>query len=280
MKQKRIMAINDISCFGKCSLTVALPVLSACGIETCPVPTAILSTHTGGFCGYHFEDLSEHILPITKHWKDLNLNFDAIYSGYLGSVSQIRDVKNIIDNFSSTNTKIIIDPVMGDSGRLYAGFNENFVTQMISLCRTAQVITPNITEACFLTDSEYKDAPVSKEYVDILIHKLSKICSGSIVLTGVSFDENTMGAVVHDGVKTEYIFNERIKDVYHGTGDVFASTFIGSFISGKTILQSARIAVDFVIDAIKATKELDGDVHYGVNFEKCIPKLIEYMGEL
>ncbi len=280
MKQKRIMAINDISCFGKCSLTVALPVLSACGIETCPVPTAILSTHTGGFSDYHFKDLSEHILPVTKHWSNLNLHFDAIYSGYLGSVSQIKDVKDIIDNFSSSDTKIIVDPVMGDSGKLYAGFNQNFVTQMILLCEKAHVITPNITEACFLTDTKYKEAPLTKEYVDLLINKLKNICAGSIILTGVSFDENKMGAAVYDGVKTEYIFNERINEVYHGTGDVFASSFIGSFISGKTITQSAKIAVDFVIDAIKATKELDGDVHYGVNFEKCIPKLIEYIGEL
>ncbi len=280
MKQKRIMAINDISCFGKCSLTVALPVLSACGIETCPVPTAILSTHTGGFSGYHFKDLSEHIMPVTNHWKGMNLRFDAIYSGYLGSVKQVEDVKKIINDFYSPDTRIIVDPVMGDSGRLYAGFNTNFVTEMLSLCKMAQVITPNITEACFLTGTEYKEAPFDKNYIDLLIKRLSEICDGNIVLTGVSFDDETLGAAVFDGIKTEYIFNEKIKDVYHGTGDVFASSFIGSYVSGKTISQSVKIAVDFVIDAIKATRELDGDIHYGVNFERCIPKLIKYIGEL
>ena len=280
MKQKRIMAINDISCFGKCSLTVALPVLSACGIEACPVPTAILSTHTGGFSGYHFKDLSEHIMPVTEHWRAMNLEFDAIYSGYLGSEEQIEDVKTIIRNFSSEKTRIIIDPVMGDSGRLYAGFNHEFVGKMLSLCQLAQVITPNITEACFLTDTKYKEPPFDRDYVETLIKKLFEICKGKIVLTGVSFDEDTMGAAVYDGEKIEYIFNEKINETYHGTGDVFASSFIGSYISGKTIYNATKIAVDFVIDAIKATKALDGDIHYGVNFEKCIPKLIEYIGEL
>ena len=275
--QKRLMAINDISCLGKCSLTVALPVISACGIEVCPVPTAILSTHTGGFTGYSFKDLSEDIGDITSHWETLKLQFDGIYSGYLGSISQIEYVKDTIKKFKSEKTLIVVDPVMGDFGRLYAGFTEDFVEEMVSLCKEADVITPNITEACFMTKTPYKEPPFTNDYIETLMEKLKKICSKNIVLTGVSFDNKTMGSAVFDGKEIKYIFAEKLEGRFHGTGDVFASSFVGAYMSGKSLIDASATAVNFVVDCIKKTMETK-DIHYGVEFEKCIPKLLEYVG--
>lgn len=275
--QKRLMAINDISCLGKCSLTVALPVISACGIEVCPVPTAILSTHTGGFAGYSFKDLSEDIGDITSHWETLKLQFDGIYSGYLGSISQIEYVKDTIKKFKSEKTLIVVDPVMGDFGRLYAGFTEDFVEEMVSLCKEADVITPNITEACFMTKTPYKEPPFTNDYIETLMEKLKKICSKNIVLTGVSFDNKTMGSAIFDGKEIKYIFAEKLEGRFHGTGDVFASSFVGAYMSGKSLIDAAATAVNFVVDCIKKTMETK-DIHYGVEFEKCIPKLLEYVG--
>ena len=163
-RQKRILAINDISCFGKCSLTVALPILSAAGYEVCPLPTALLSTHTGVFSGYTFKNLDDQMLPITKHWKDSGIEFDAIYSGYLGSFEQLEYVKEIVKNFSGENVTVLIDPVMGDNGRLYSGFDEKFAKGMRDLLKYADIIVPNITEVCFLLDIPYKER-FSKEEI-------------------------------------------------------------------------------------------------------------------
>lgn len=276
--QKRVAAIHDISCFGKCSLTVALPIISAAGIECAGIPTAVLSTHTGGFSGYTFRDLTEDIMPVANHWKKEGLTFDAVYTGYLGSVEQIDLVCQAVDTFGTDDTLLIVDPVMADHGRLYAGFPENFPKEMVRLCAKADIITPNITEAAFMTDMPYMEAPHSKEYIESLLKALRKVMNGKIVLTGVSFSAGEIGAACLDGENTEYIFTPYVDAAYHGTGDVFTSTLTCGILLGKTLSESALIAVKYTAGCIKLTKEEYPQMKYGVNFESEIPNLLKLLG--
>ena len=276
--QKRVAAIHDISCFGKCSLTVALPIISAAGIECAGIPTAILSTHTAGFTNYTFRDLTDDIMPVACHWKKENLKFDAVYTGYLGSVEQIDLVCRAVDTFGDNGTMLIVDPVMADHGKLYGGFPENFPKEMTRLCSKADIITPNITEAAFMTDMPYCEAPHSKEYIDELLAALKKICKGKIVLTGVSYEEGKIGALCFDGQNTEYIFTEHIDAAYHGTGDIFTSTLTCGIMLNKTLATSAQIAARYTADCIKLTKDHYPEMTYGVNFEAHIPNLLKLLG--
>jgi len=254
--QKRVMAIHDISCFGKCSITAAVPLLSAAGAEVCPIPTAVLSTHTGGFEGYTFEDLTHNIMPVVNHFKELDIKFDCIYSGYLGSFDQIEYVKKIISMFKNQHTLVLVDPVMGDNGKLYAGFDINFAKEMVSLCKMADIIVPNVTEAAFLTGTEYIEPPFTKEYIKMLIEKLKQICEGDIVLTGAVLEKGQTGiAVCHNG-NTEYITQPQSEGMYHGTGDVFASTLLAGLLNGLSLKESGKIAAEFIPVCIEKTKEL------------------------
>ena len=271
--QKRVMAIHDISCFGKCSITAALPVLSAAGAEVCPVPTAVLSTHTGGFEGYTFEDLTHNILPVAEHFKKLDIKFDCIYSGYLGSYEQIEYMKKIISIFKEEKTLVLVDPVMGDNGRLYAGFDMDFAKEMTSLCKMADIIVPNVTEAAFMTGVEYQEPPYTKEYLELLLKELEKICGGDIVLTGAVLEKGKTGIVIYNNGNTEYITKKACEGMYHGTGDVFASTLLSGIMNDFSLREAGEIATDFVIECIEKTKELG--VFYGVNFEQCLPSLIK-----
>ena len=275
--QKRVAAIHDISCFGKCSLTVALPIISAAGIECSVVPTAVLSTHTGGFSGFTFRDLTEDIMPVAEHWKKENLKFDAVYTGYLGSVEQIDLVIQAVDTFGEKDTMLIVDPVMADHGKLYGGFPENFPKEMSRLCKRADIITPNITEAAFMVDMPFMVPPHSKEYIEQLMEALKKLTSGKIVLTGVCFDGENMGAACFDGEKTEYVFAPLVDAAYHGTGDIFTSTLTCAILKGKTLTDSARIAAEFTRGCIKLTKEEYPEMKYGVNFEAQTPKLLKLL---
>ena len=275
--QKRVAAIHDISCFGKCSLTVALPIISAAGIECSVVPTAVLSTHTGGFSGFTFRDLTEDIMPVAEHWKKENLKFDAVYTGYLGSVEQIDLVIQAVDTFGEKDTMLIVDPVMADHGKLYGGFPENFPKEMSRLCKRADIITPNITEAAFMVDMPFMAPPHSKEYIEQLMEALKKLTSGKIVLTGVCFDGENMGAACFDGEKTEYVFAPLVDAAYHGTGDIFTSTLTCAILKGKTLTDSARIAAEFTRGCIKLTKEEYPEMKYGVNFEAQTPKLLKLL---
>ena len=274
-KQKRIAAIHDISCFGKCSLTVALPVLSAAGFETCPVPTALLSTHTGGFEGYTFLDLTNEIMPVTNHWKSIGLEFDAIYSGYLGSYTQLEHTKEIIKMFKKDGSTILVDPVMGDRGRLYAGFDSGFAKGMASLCSYADIIVPNITEAAFMTDTEYLEEQ-NEEYIQELAHKTVALGAKNTVITGVSLKKGEVGAVVVDKEgKTEYIMHKKADGMYHGTGDVFASVLLCGVMHGMSVYDAVDFAAEFVIKSIEKTKNTYRNENYGVNFEECIPFLVK-----
>lgn len=275
MSYKRILTIQDVSCLGQCSLTVALPIVSACGHETCILPSAVLSTHTGGFTGYTVNDLSGDFPSIREHWLKEGISFDAIYTGYLGSTEQIEYVSDIFDTLKSDNAKIVVDPAMADNGKLYWGFDEEYVKGMRFLCSKADIILPNITEACFLTGMEYK-AIYDKEYVDELISKLSDICSGTIIITGVSYDSEKIHVVIaENGEQTSYV-HKKISKSFHGTGDIFSSAFVGAYMQGKSMLDAVKIASDYTVECIENT--IDDDSHwYGTKFETALPSLIKML---
>lgn len=278
-KQKRALAIHDISCIGKCSLTVALPVISAAGIETAVLPTSILSTHTGGFDGYTFRDLTDEINPIADHWGSLNIQFDAIYTGYLGSQEQISLVVSLFDRFASNNTLILVDPVMADNGKLYPGFNESFPSDMAQLCKRANVIVPNITEAVLMLGEEYIEGPYTREYIEGLLERLGKAFGGKIVLTGVNFDSNQLGAAGYDTETGEisYAMSDVVPGYYHGTGDVFGSGLLSALLSSYSLSAAIQVAVDFTVSAIKLT-DADREPRYGVRFEAALPGLMKDLG--
>ncbi len=271
---KKVLTIQDISCFGKCSLSVALPIISAMGIETAIIPTAVLSTHTGGFHGYTFHDLTEDIPDIIKHWESIPLTFDTVYSGYLSSREQIDILCNILDGFACDSLKVV-DPVMGDKGVLYAGFDGEFAKKMTSLCSHADVIVPNLTEACAMLGKEYTEN-YDNDYISDILSGLRKIGAKSCVLTGVSPEPDKIGAaVLTDGSeRVDFICTDHLPASYPGTGDVFASTLTGALTNGRSLADATRIAVDFTWECIKCTMP-DKEYTYSVKFEKCLPSLIK-----
>ena len=270
---KRVLTVQDISCLGQCSLTVALPILSACGMETCIIPSAVLSTHTGGFKNYTFRDLTEDIPKIREHWESENISFDAVYTGYLGSTKQIEYVEEIFGSLLKLNAKIFVDPAMADNGKLYVGFDDNFVREMAKLCGKADVIMPNITEACLMTGQEYKES-YDKEYITELFKKLNALGAECIVLTGVSYDEGSTGVAVYENGEYLYYKHKKIAGGCHGTGDVFASAFVGAAMKGKSMIEAAKIAADYTLLCIENTVG-DEDHRYGVKFEIALPELIK-----
>lgn len=277
MSQKRVAAIHDISGFGKCSLTVALPIISAAGIETSVIPTSVLSTHTSDFVGYTFLDLTDEIMKIAEHWHSLGLHFDAIYTGFLGSARQVDIICRIIDMIKSDDTIIIVDPVMADNGKLYTCFDSEFPSHMKRLCAKADIIVPNITEAVFMLGREYEKGPYTHEYIGSILSGLKKLGAKTTVLTGVYYDNEHLGAVCWSDNSTYFAKHEKIAKSFHGTGDVFASSLTAALMSGKTIEQSADIAVSFTCQAILKTIENNPERTYGVNFEQAIPSLIKML---
>lgn len=273
---KRVVTIQDISCFGKCSLTVALPIISAMGVETVILPTAVLSTHTGGFKGFTFRDLSEDIPKITDHWKEEGIDFDAIYTGYLGSFEQIDQMKAFIDA-KSENTLVFVDPAMADNGKLYAGFTPEFAKHMGTLCAKADIIVPNLTEAAFMLGIPYVESGYDKAYIEDVLRKLVALGAKKAVLTGVSFDDDKLGFAMYDSVTGEfsYYFTEKVDAKFHGTGDVFSSVTVGGIMRGKSLYEALKLAADYTVRCIKTTMP-DREKHwYSVEFEKEIPYLVE-----
>ena len=268
---KRIVTIQDISCIGKCSLTVALPIISATGIETAIIPTTILSTHTA-FKDFTFRDLSKDIKPIKEHWKKEKFNFNAIYTGYLGNEEQIELVKDFIKDFKTKNNFILVDPAMADNGKLYKGFDYSFANKMKELCSLADIIVPNLTEACLLTNIEYKENMSLNEIKNICI-ELSKTIP-KIVITDISIN-NKIGIMIYDKKNCEFYtyFRKKINTKYHGTGDVFASTLAGALANEIPLNNSLKIAVDYTWETIKETYKRN-KIAYGVDFETKIPYLI------
>ena len=273
---KRIITVQDISCVGKCSLTVALPVISAMGVETCVLPTAVLSTHTA-FKGFTFRDLTADISNITAHWKQEKIGFDAIYTGYLGSFEQIELMHSLIADFGGGGTRVIVDPCMGDNGSLYSGFTPDFAKAMAGLCAKAEVIVPNLTEASFLLGIPYVASGYTKEYIEDLVQKLAGLGARRVVLKGVSFDDKKIGIVSYDSQnqKINWYFHERMPQNFHGTGDIFASVLTGALVRGFELQNACRLAADFVVEAIRATLSHKDYNWYGVDFESAIPYLVE-----
>lgn len=275
---KKVVTIQDISCFGKCSLTVALPVISAMGIETAVIPTAVLSTHTGGFQGFTFRDLTSDIPAIADHWKSLGLRFDGIYTGYLGSIEQVRIVSDFFGDFGREDNFIVVDPAMADGGRLYTGFSQDFVAEMRKLCSRADYIIPNMTEASFLLDIPYTE-DYDQAYAEKVLRRLADLGCPMPVLTGVHFDGEKQGAAAYDSRTGEfcYHFRKTVDRTLHGTGDIFSSVFTGAVTLGMPLSQAVRTAVDYTADCIEATAGSFDEVWYGSCFELCLDKLIGYV---
>lgn len=272
---KRLLTVQDISCVGKCSLTVALPIISAMGVEACPLPTALLSSHTA-FEHFSFCDLTEEIPAIEEAWKKEKLTFDTIVSGYLGSARQIELVQELGQKFrTSPDCLQIVDPAMADNGKLYAGFDDGFVEAMKRLCRSADVIVPNLTEACFLTGTEYRSDP-DEDFCRELLEKLAGFGCREIILTGYQRDGGIGVLSLHEENGHRFFgsyLNEKLPESYHGTGDIFASVLSGALTLGKTLEEAQRLAVDFTLECIRKTMEDSNRRFYGVNFEAALPLL-------
>ncbi|MBQ9714482.1 MAG: pyridoxamine kinase [Clostridia bacterium] len=275
MAYKKILTIQDISCVGQCSLTVALPILSACGHETCILPSAVLSTHTGGFNGFTFRDLTEDMPEIQAHWKKENIKFKAIYTGYLGSVKQVGYVKDILNTMGTDDCVRIVDPAMADNGKLYSIFNGEYVEAMRGLCDSADILIPNITEACFLTDVEYREV-YDEKYVKALLDKLSMLGVKTIVLTGVSYAADKTGVAVYENGAIRYYEHDKIAKGCHGTGDIYASAFTGALLNGKDIFVAAKIAADYTMKCILNTQG-DKEHWYGAKFETALRDLMDML---
>lgn len=276
---KRIVTIQDISCVGKCSLTVALPIISAMGVETAIIPTAVLSTHTM-FSGFTCKDLTDQIQPITAHWKKEAFDFDAIYTGYLGSFEQIDLMKELFDNFKTDSNLTFVDPAMADNGKLYPAFDEAFAKHMATLCAKADIIVPNITEASFMTGIKYKES-YDESYVKEMLKALTDLGAKIAVLTGVSFETGKTGVMGYDSVNDEYYYYEHTKHPvsYHGTGDIFSSTCIGAMMNGMDWKEAMAVAADHTSECIRITYEDPNAITYGVNFETAIPFLLKRIGK-
>lgn len=272
MNYKRVLTIQDISCVGQCSLTVALPIISACGIETSVLPSAVLSTHTGGFSGFTFRDLTDDMPGICVHWQKEGLTFDGIYTGYLGSARQIQYVKDIIRATAAEGCLVVIDPAMADNGKLYPTFDMAYVEEMKKLCAVADYLLPNITEACLLTGMEYR-TEYDQAYIDQLIGKLCALGARNVILTGVSYRQGHTGVTVFEDGQSRYYEHKQIAGGVHGTGDIYASAFVGAKLRGKTAFQAATVAADYVVECIMESRNDPGHT-YGARFEPVLGKLM------
>lgn len=277
--QKRILAVHDISCVGKCSLTVALPILSAAGFETAVLPTAVLSTHTAGFTGFTCRDLTDDIRPIMDHWEKEGITFDAIYTGYLASFEQIDLVKELIRRFRRENTVVLVDPVMADNGQMYPAFDENFAAGMATLCAESDIVIPNLTEASFMLKSEYRAEGYDEGYIRSVLKSLTDLGPKSAVLTGVTFENGTLGAAAYDAAsdKMSFYVNERLEGAYHGTGDVFGSAFLAAYMAKGDLSYAIRVAVDYTLAALRRTKIAGTPWNFGVDFENSTGDLLRLL---
>ena len=283
---KRVLTVQDISCVGKCSLTAAIPVISAMGIEVCPLPTAILSNHTA-FSSFSFLDLTDKIPEILNEWKKQGFHFDAIYTGYLGSIKQIDLVHKILDEFAQNDTLVVIDPCMADNGKLYTGFSQDFVKQMAKLCGRANVILPNMTEACFLVNQDYDFLVQTNENITKVMAKLLSLGAKQVILKGVEFSKEKIGVaycsqkLFNNNFSTNennmedmnIYFHHRYDENFHGTGDVFASAVTGALVLKKDIKDAVKIACDFVQESIECTLLNPNYNWYGVDFESALRNL-------
>ncbi len=273
MSHKRVLTVQDASCVGQCSLTVALPILSACGIEAAVLPSALLSTHTAGFTGFTVLDLTPEFPKILAHWKKEGITFDGVYTGYILE-SQIGYINEICATLNKGPK--IIDPVMADHGAFYYGFDQAFARKMCTLCQGADVILPNLTEAAFLLEEECVLSGYDEQFIEALCQRLSdRLQVKTVVLTGVSFSPDKLGACVYENGKAEYYFTQRVARNFHGTGDIYSSAFVSAYIRGKSALESAAIAADYTVEAMQLTLPCQQEHSYGVFFEQAMPTLLK-----
>ena len=281
MSTPRVAAIHDMSGFGRCSLTVAMPILSAMGIQCCPLPTAFLSTHTGGFEGFTFLDMTDELPKVAAHWKSLHLDFQAIYSGFLGSERQIAIVEDFLREFRGADTAAVIDPVMGDHGAVYQTYTPAMCAGMARLAELADVITPNLTEAALLLGVPYEELPVGEAGCREIVERLSLDGRRSVVLTGASTAPELTGAMCFDAKtgRTEAVQTRRVPQEFHGTGDVFASVLTGALVQGASLPDAARQAVDFVRACAERTAKAGIPIREGVEFEPLLGLLTQPVNE-
>ena len=275
MSYQKILTIQDISCVGQCSLTVALPILSACGLETAILPSAVLSTHTAGFTGFTFRDLTDDMPAIRDHWVKEGIRFAAVYTGYLGSTRQIDLVASIMDSCGAEGCLKIVDPAMADNGNLYPGFDSAFVEAMKGLCAKADFVVPNITEASFLTGLPYRET-YNRAYIDSILQGLADLGCRNVILTGVSYREGFTGIVVWENGHYAYYEHEKLPNSCHGTGDIYASAFVGALVRGNSALKAAQIAAEYTMECIRQTAKLENH-WYGAAFEPALPKLLQLL---
>ena len=275
---KRIVTLQDISCVGRCSITVALPILSAMGVECGILPTAVLSTHTM-FKTFTVKDRSDQIEPISDAWEKEGITFDGIYTGYLASGSQCRQVCDFFGRFGRPDNLILVDPAMADNGKLYAAFDSSFPAEMAKVCAHADIILPNITEASLLTGLPYR-TEYGPDYIEALSEKLLELGCKTAVITGVSYEPDQLGVTYLDrsGKKFSY-FTRRCPQSYHGTGDLYSSTVLGGLMRGLSLGDSLALAADFVVACIEATAVSQSARWYGVEFESQIPLLCRMLEE-
>lgn len=268
MREKTALAVHDLSGFGRCSLTVALPILSVMGVQTSCLPTAVLSTHTGGFTGYTFRDLTGDMRAYYRHYLREGFSFDAVYSGYLGSFEQIAIVEEILSAFRTRDNLLLVDPVMGDEGKLYSRYTDDMARGVRGLCAKADVIVPNMTEAAILTGDSYRESGHDESYLRALCRDLRKLGAKKVVLTGVMTDDTRVGAASDDGRDFRVIAEARVPCRYDGTGDVFASVLLGALLAGRDLTDAAALAVRFTHDCVADSAENGVDQHHGVDFER------------
>ena len=269
MPTPRVAAIHDMSGFGRCSLTVAIPILSVMGLQCCPLPTAFLSTHTGGFTGFTFLDMTDELPKVAAHWKGLGIDFQAVYSGFLGSERQIGIVENFLRDFRGQHTIAVIDPVMGDHGKVYQTYTPAMCAGMARLAEQADVITPNLTEAALLLGIPYGDLPAGEAGCREIVERLSLEGRRSVVLTGASTAAHLTGAMCFDAAtgRTEAVQTRRVEREFHGTGDVFASVLTGALVHGHSLTEAAGQAVEFIRACAERTAAEDLPLREGVDFE-------------
>lgn len=269
MRIPRVAAIHDLSGFGRCSLTIAIPILSAMGVQCCPLPTAFLSTHTGGFEGYTFLDMTAEMESAAAHWKTLDLQFQAVYSGFLGSEHQIEIVENFIHDFRRSDTIVVVDPVMGDHGAVYKTYTPAMCQGMKRLTEQADVITPNLTEAALLLDIPYEQMPTDEAGLREIVGRLSMGGKRSVVLTGFSAAPHLTGAMCYDAARgaTCAVQVKRVAREFYGTGDVFASVLTGALVKGASLQAAAQQAAEFILECAELTAENGLPLREGVDFE-------------
>lgn len=275
---KKLLTIQDISCVGQCSITVALPIISAMGMETAILPSAVLSTHTCGFKNFTFMDLTDEMPKIIAHWASEKITFDTVYTGYIGNSRQFDYIKQIVNELMTKDGLFIVDPVMGDNGSLYPGFDSTFPPKMAALCDGADYIVPNLTEAAFLLGEDYKEE-YDEEYIKNMLVNLTKLGAKNIVLTGVSLEKGKLGVAYYQSESKTigYYFRDKIMQNFHGTGDIFGSSLSGALALGYSVDRACKIAVDFTIDSMNYTMPVKDEHWYGVAFEKAIPNLVSYL---